>query len=183
MARIKGNKITSKFAFVRDEYGEDMLQRVLRSMSARDRADLHLVLETGWYSFDLYQRLMVAVCQVAGGGDDFLYTAIGRYSAEHAFASTYKVFLGKDPRDLVKTKMIPMHSMRNEPAEMEAVSERDGHCVIRIIEPRSTREVCKVMRAFIARSFELCGGKAVELSEPSCSAAGARCCEYELKWQ
>jgi len=183
MSRIKGNKITSKFAFLRDAYGEKMHQEVLDSMSVVDRAALQMVLETHWYPFELYQRLLVAICKIAGGGDELVYTAIGRYSAEHAFATTYKVFLGKSPVDLVKRKMIPMHALRNDPAKMEAVSEAEGHCVIKIIEPRSTLEICKVMHAFMTRSFELCGGSAVQVREPSCSAKGEPYCQYELTWQ
>ncbi len=159
MANVKGNKISSKFVFVRDSYGEDVLQEVLMSMPPEDQAALKTVLETGWYPFELYHRLLLAVCEIAAGGDESVYNAIGRSSAEFAFAKAYKPFLSTNPVDLVNKKMIPMHSLRNDPARMEVVSEREGHCVIKIIEPRSTLAICKVMRAFVVRSFELMAGK------------------------
>lgn len=183
MARIKGNKINSKFAFVRDSYGENTLHKVLNSMPPEDQAALKTVLEGAWYPIELYQRLLLAVCEIAAGGDESVYNAIGRSSAEHAFAKTYKAFLSTNPVDLVNKKMIPMHSLRNDPAKMEAVSEREGHCTIKIIEPRSTLAICKVMRAFIERAFELSGGKAIQIREFSCCAKGGPYCQYELTWQ
>jgi hypothetical protein len=183
MSRVKGGKISSKLAFVRSHYGEAMVQKVLSSMEPADQIDLKIVLDTNWYPFDLYERLMVNICKVGAGGDESVYARIGRYSADQAFANAYKAFLGKDPADLVKKKIVPMHALRNDPAEMEVVSQQDGQCTVRIVKPRSTVEICKVMQAFIARSFELCGGSAVRVRESCCSGKGDPHCQYDVAWE
>ena len=160
-----------------------MINAVLNAMSREDQSALNPILETKWYPYDLYQRLVLTICKVAGRADQSTYTKIGRYSAEHAFATTYQAFLTNNPVDYVKNRIMRMHSLRNDPARMEVFSEKERHCVIKIIEPRSTLEICKIMQSFLARTVELCGARGVRIQESRCSGNGDSYCQYELTWQ
>jgi hypothetical protein len=52
MSRVKGGKISSKLAFVRDRYGESKVAEVLDSMTAGDQQALAMVLDTEWYPLE-----------------------------------------------------------------------------------------------------------------------------------
>ncbi|HYL99469.1 MAG TPA: hypothetical protein VEZ90_10980, partial [Blastocatellia bacterium] len=101
MARVKGGKISSKLSFVKDNYGPEMVEHVLASLSKADQSDLKLILDTGWYDFELYRRVNEAVCSVAAGGDQSVYVKMGWHSAEVAFGKTYKAFLAKNVKELL----------------------------------------------------------------------------------
>lgn len=182
MANVKGGKLSSKLAFVKEVYGEEMVGKVIDSMSADEKASLKMILDSAWYPIALYDRLLIAVCDVAAGGDEAIYTRIGKHSAELAFTTTYRVFRGKNPVDLVK-KMSSMHAMRNDPAEMKVVSQSETHCTVRISKPKSTVTLCKVSRAFFVRAVELCDGMSVRVLEARCSAKGDSYCEFNINWE
>src|SRR5262249_43016947 len=143
---------------------------------------LKIVLDSNWYSFDLYERLVRAICKVAAGGDESVYTTMGHYSALQAFTTTYRAFRGKSPVDFLRN-MPPMHELRNSPSRVEVLKRSDRHCTLKILEPPSTVEICKVMQAFLARSVELFGGSSVSVKETECSGRGARFCQYDVEWQ
>jgi len=182
MAKVKGGKISSKLAFVKEAYGEAMVEKVLDSMDTAEKSSLKIVLDSGWYPIDLYDRLLLTICDVAAEGDESVYARIGRHSAEKAFTSTYKAFRGKNPGDLVQ-KMSSMHSMRNDPAEMKVIDQSENHCTVRINQPKSTVTLCKVARAFYIRAIELCDGRGVRVLEPSCSGRGDAYCEFKIDWE
>jgi predicted hydrocarbon binding protein len=181
MGKVKGAKITSKFAFIRDNYGEARIDEVVRSMSASDQIDLKLVLDTAWYPIELYDRLVVSICQRLAGGNQIVYQRMGYHSADLAFNTTYRTFRGKSPDDLFE-KMLSMHAMRNDPAEMKIVSRETGSCTVRVVQPRSTRALCKLANAFYVRAVELCGQSNVRVKERNCSGLGDDYCQFEILW-
>ncbi len=181
MGRVKGGKISNKLAFLKDHYGEAMVRQVIDSMDSFDQLELKIILDTAWYEIELYDHLMIAICKTAAGGDESVYTRIGYYSAEQSFSTTYKAFRGKDPEDLVR-KMVTMHAMRNNPADMKIAYYEAGRCMVRIAEPRSTVAICKVAVAFYVRAIELCGASSVEVKETSCSGKGQPFCQFDLNW-
>jgi predicted hydrocarbon binding protein len=182
ISRVKGGKISSKFTFLKQEYGDGMVGEVLRSMSPGDQLELKIVLETAWYPFELYERLVLAICKVAARGDDGIYTKMGHHSAQRALTTTYKVFRGKNPVDLLK-KLIDMQALRNDPAEMQVVPEGPNRCVVKVLKPKSTLAICKVSKAFYERAVELCGGKNVRVKETQCSGGGSPSCLFDISWE
>lgn len=181
MSKVKGSKISSKLAFVRDIYGEAALEEVKKSLDLGDQEALRMVLDTNWYSIELYERVMRAICRTAAGGDESVYAKIGRHSAEEVLENTYRVFRGKNPVDLLN-KMVPMHSMINDPGEMRVESNGERQCTIKVLKPRSTLMICQVARAFYQRAVELCGGMSVQVREVQCSGKGEPLCRFDITW-
>jgi predicted hydrocarbon binding protein len=179
---VKGSKISSKLAFVRDSFGQATLDKVIQSLSLADRAELRMVLDTGWYSLELYDRLLKAICNTAAGGRQEIYARIGRHSAELVLQQTYKAFRAKDPAGVI-AKMVPLHSLLNDPGEMEVVSDAPNRCRVLVKKPISTEASCTVARAFYQRIVELCGGESVRVIETKCSGRRDRFCQFEISWQ
>ncbi len=182
MTRIKGSKLSSKLAFVKHAYGEEMLDQVINTMSTDDRPVISDVLDLRWYPSDLYERLVQTICRVAAHGDEAVYDRMGAETAEHQLTNIYASFRRDD---LVKTlkNMVPMHSHMNDPGHMEVDSSRDCECTITVTEPRSAAvESCRISRAFYGRVAELSGATDVHVTERTCTALGDDACRFVIGW-
>lgn len=182
MASVKGGKISSKLAFVKEIYGPEVLQKVIASLPQPDQLQLKLVLDTGWYDFDLYRRVNEAVCKIAAGGDPTVYERMGWHSAESAFGKTYKVFLAKNVKEMLD-RIESMHMLRNQPAELKVEHLNEGNCRVRVVSPKSTVEICRVNKGFYERAFQLAGAKVVVVRETKCTGKNDPECVFEISWQ
>jgi len=182
MARVKGSKIVTKLDFVSKVHGAEMRERVLQSLDSADREALGLVLSLNWYRIDLYERVLLAICAVAGGGDVAIYDRMGAHSAAQQFATSFKSLRSTHPLRMLEN-MVPMHAVLNDPARMEIVEATDTSCCIVVHAPRSNAPNCRVARAFYAATLEQCGCRGVHVSERACSSTGAPYCRFEVRWR
>lgn len=183
MAKVKGTKITSKLAFVREELGEEAVDQVLATLSEEDRTEVRRTLGIGWYPHELYERLIEAVVYAGAGGDERILDRMGVHTAEVQSRGAYGVyFRSKDPEGLLRS-MVPMHSMLNDPGEMSVEPREEGHVTIRVRQPPGSAPVCRLSRAFYRRAVELCGGRNVTVQELECSESDAPACRFEVRWR
>ncbi len=181
MVRVKGSKITSKLAFIDQQYGPARRADVIAAVSTADREALRLVLEVGWYPQELYARLLSAMGQVLAPGDPQLYARIGHYTAEHQFSHSYKSYRASEVAEMLHN-MVPVHSMLNDPGAMSVSMEGPGRATIVVSQPPSTSTICAVSRAFYQRAFELQGAREVSVQEPECTGPGQAACRFEIRW-
>lgn len=182
MAKVKGTKITSKMEFVRDVYGEEGIQQVLDALDPDDRSQVRRALEIGWYPQDLYDRLILAVVDGPGGGDERILDRMGIFSAERQSEQVYSVyFRSRDPRQVLDS-MTPMHRMLNDPGDMAVEHRGDGHLSLVVREPPGNPTSCRVARSFYQRAVELCGVEGVTVREVECSGTDANHCRFEVRW-
>lgn len=182
MGQVKGTKITSKMEFVRDVCGEDGVRQVLDALDADDRKQVRRALEIGWYSQELYDRLIRAIVDGPASGDERILDRMGAYSAERQAEQVYSVyFRSRDPQALLDG-MTPMHRMLNDPGEMTVERRGDGHLTLVVEEPRGNPVSCRVARSFYQRAVELCGVEGVSVREVECSGTGAGRCRFEVRW-
>src|SRR5687768_13795327 len=79
--------------FTEQRFGADGLARVLKELSAEDRALLSDVQAIGWYPVEPILRYHHALDRVFGNGDLALCTAAGRFSATWSMNTILKVFV------------------------------------------------------------------------------------------
>lgn len=183
MGKVKGTKITSKLAYVREVYGEDMERALLDSLEEDDRRRVAGTLDIGWYPQELYERVVGALVDVVGNGDERELDRVGAHSAERQARGAYSVyFRDKKPVALLEA-MAPMHAMLNRPGEMQVEPRADGHVTLLVSSPRGQVQCCRVARAFYRRAVELCGGRDVTVREVECSGREAPACRFEVRWR
>lgn len=183
MPRVKGTKLTSKLAFVRERYGEEGVTRLLEGLDPSDAAAVRTAVGVGWYPIDLYERLVAAMVETVGRGDEALLDRVGEGTAETQAAGAYKVyFRAKDPAALLES-MAPMHAMLNDPGEMAVERRGDRHVSLVVRAPATSARVCRIARAFYRRSVELAGGRDVTVGEVQCLARGGDACCFEIRWR
>lgn len=158
-----------------------MIDRVVRALPAADQELIREVLDIRWYSSDLYDRLVHAICTVAAGGDEAIYDRMGTESADLQLNNIYAAFKRNDLLKMFRN-MVPMHSHLNDPAHMQVDSTRDGECTIIVRQPRSTTTGCRISRAFYRRVAEIAGADDVRVRESTCTAEGDDACRFVVQW-
>ncbi len=183
MPRVKGTKITSKLAFVRERHGDEGVARLLQALGPADATAVRTAVGVGWYSIDLYERLVEALVETVGGGDEAVLDQVGEHTAESQAAGAYKVYYrAKDPAGLLES-MAPMHSMLNDPGEMAVERQGETHVSLTVRAPTTSSRVCRIARAFYRRSVELSGGHDATVRETRCLARGGDECRFEVRWR
>ena len=182
ISKVKGTKIKSKLAFLEQEYGASIVERVLDSIEPGNRSSLSSVVDLGWYEISLFERLLGAIVDVVGKGHEQILERIGHHSAGNLSEHAYKVYYRSGDPETVLQKMVPIHTSLNDPGEMEVVKRRDRELSVIVTEPRGSLLSCKVARAFYQRSVELCEVSGVVVEEPRCSAKGDALCEFVVTW-
>src|SRR4030095_16183102 len=91
---IKGAILESRMQFVRDRFGADALEGVLGALSNSDQGVLRKPINpSGWYNFQICQRLDDAIVQVIGKGDARLFEEMGAASAQQNLTGVQKFYL------------------------------------------------------------------------------------------
>lgn len=183
MSKVKGTKIKSKLNYLKERYDQATVERVMRSLSTGDRVQIESIVDLGWYEMDLFKSLIQAILAVAAGGDEQVLADMGRYGAEDLSLHAYKVYFRSGDPEVVLSKMVPIHSMLNDPGVMEIQKLADKQLNVVVSEPRSALPHCQIARAFYQRSVELCGVSNVQVDETACSAEGADACEFLVSWE
>jgi len=183
MEKVKGTKITSKLAYVREVHGEEMERTLLDALAEDDRRAVAGAIDIGWYPLELYERVVEALVDTLAGGDERELDRAGAHAAERQSRGAYSVyFRDKRPAEMLES-MAPMHQMLNRPGEMTVERRAEGHVTLQVSAPRGHTRSCRLARAFYRRAVELCGGREVTVREVECSGRDAPTCRFEVRWQ
>ncbi|MEM7352994.1 MAG: heme NO-binding domain-containing protein [Acidobacteriota bacterium] len=182
MSKVKGTKINSKINFLQEKYGDNVVEKVLGSLSPEDQSQLRSIVDLGWYEMELFLHLLEAIVQVVGKGNDQILDRMGRYGAEDLSLHAYKVYFRSGDPEVVLSKMIPIHASLNDPGEMEIERRQDNELDVIVKAPRSGLAHCRVARAFYQRCVELCEVAGATVEETACSSRGADACVFHVTW-
>jgi hypothetical protein len=182
---IKGVTLKSRLDFIRHEYGEEGLQKLLPHLKEEARelfANPKRIRATSWYEFDIQVDLDQALCKYLAGGDEGIYRKMGGWSAEfqeaHAALTDFREPL----------KFLQMHSVIFgrffEPGRMEVEMVGPTEAYMRIYEFRSVKENCETNMGFLTRSLEIIGASNIKVKETQCTEdPGVPFCEYHIIWE
>ena len=184
MSQVKGSNLQNRQSFVLDRFDDAAWQTVLAALPAPDAERLSpRILASAWYSFDLYNRLDHAICQVLNDGNLEICRVMGADSARRALSGTYRAYLKDGPEALLR-RLALLHRTFYDSGSMEVTHLSDGQCAIRAVYiPCSTRTNCLVAQGFYQTVVEMSGGRQVQVSEGNCSASGAPLCLFNVRWQ
>ena len=100
MARIKGTKITSKLAFIRQTWGDDALEDILILLQEDDQRVVRSAIDLGWYPAELYTALIGAIVERRAPNQNPLplLESIGQKSADLLAEGNFRTYYrSKDP--------------------------------------------------------------------------------------
>jgi hypothetical protein len=180
--KVKGGALLSRLAFVRENRGEEGVQRVLARLSDEDRGACAQILTGGWYPFALNERLDQAVAAEMGMGEN-VFLLIGEKSAIQNLNGPHKALLSPgDPHGLLR-RTPQIYQMYYDTGRRTYDAAGEKKAILRTYDaPVFSRQDCLTVIGWHRKAIELCGGKQVRVTETKCRANGAEYCEYVCEW-
>lgn len=182
--KIKGSILKSRLEFVRNEFGEDGLNKILDGLPEEDQKILGRLVAVAWIDFEVGKRLDDAIVKALGGGSAHFFERLGEASAEVNLGTMHSAFLAPgDPQAfLAKAPQIYRLYYDVGRREYEKVGEREGVLITRDAETYSKPD-CLTVVGWYRKALELCGANNVRIVEEECRATGGSVCKYRLTWQ
>jgi uncharacterized protein (TIGR02265 family) len=181
--KVKGGALLSRLSFVREERGEEGVQKVLARLPESDRTACTPILTGAWYPFALNQRLDEAIAAEMGMGEN-VFLAIGKKSAEHNLAGAHRAMLSPgDPHGLLR-RTPQIYQMYYDSGRRTYERLGDTKAVLRTYDaPTFSHHDCLTVVGWHRKAIEMCGAKNVRVTETKCRAKGAEVCEYVCEWE
>ena len=181
--KIKGSILKSRLEFVRNEFGEDGLSKIMDDLPEEDQKILGRLVAVAWVDFEIGQRLDEAIVKSLGGGGTRYFERLGEASAEVNLGTLHSAFLTSgDPQAfLAKAPQIYRLYYDVGRREYEATGEREGVLTTHDAETFSKTD-CLTVIGWYRKALELCGAKNVHIMEEQCRADGGNVCKYRVSW-
>ena len=181
--KVKGGPLLSRLAFVREQRGEEGVQRVLARLPESDRKLCSPILTASWYPFELNERLDEAIAAEMGIGEA-VFLLIGEKSAMHNLGGAHRAMLSEgDPHGLLR-RTPQIYQMYYDTGRRTYERAGDTRAVLRTYDaPTFSRHDCLTVVGWHRKAIEMCGAKNARVIETKCRAKGAEFCEYVCEWE
>jgi uncharacterized protein (TIGR02265 family) len=182
--KISGVVLYARKAFVKEHFGEGAWDRVLSGMSEEDQNFFSgLIIHSGWYEFDVGERLDKAIVSVLAGGNTKVFEDIGADSARENLKGVHKSFVtpGNPQSFLAQTKSIYRFYYNTGTRSYEQTGPNSGVITTVGAETFSLTD-CLTVVGWYKEALRMCGARNVKITETACRAAGSPHCRYELNW-
>jgi uncharacterized protein (TIGR02265 family) len=182
--KVKGSVLKSRLEFVRTEFGEAGLNKVLDSLSEEDQKVLGRLVAVTWVDFDVGKRLDDAIVKLVGGGSTRFFERLGEASAEVNLASLHSAFLTPGDPQAFLAKAPQIYRLYYDVGwrEYHKTGEREGVLTTHEAETFSKTD-CMTVIGWYRKALELCGARNVRIVEEECRASGGSVCRYRVSWQ
>lgn len=182
--QIKGGVFISRLAFLREEGGEELVEKVLSALPAEDQALLRgIVLPSTWYPFATSELLDAAIADVMHGGDK-LFRKLGRQSALHNLGAAHKSYVrDRDPHGLLQ-KAASIYRLYYDTGSRTYEKAGMTKAIVRTLGSRSfSRADCLTVIGWHEKAIEMCGAVNPRVTETKCRTRGDDVCEYVCEWR
>lgn len=182
--KIKGSIIKSRLEFVRKEFGDEGLSKIMDSLPEEDQKVLGRLVAVAWIDFEIGKRLDDAIVKALGGGGTRFFERLGEASAEVNLGTLHSAFVapGDPPAFLAKAPQIYRLYYDVGWREYESVGDHEGVLTTHDAETYSKTD-CLTVVGWYRKALEMCGARNVHIVEEECRATGGSVCKYRVTWQ
>ena len=182
--RIKGGVFVSRLAFLREQGGEPLVERVLSALPPVDQEALRgIVLSSAWYPFEINERLDLAIGAAMGRGDQ-LFRELGHRSALHNLGTAHRNYIrDHDPHSFLR-RTASIYRVYYDTGSRTFEETGPTAAILRTIGSKSfSRTDCLTVVGWYETAIEMCGAANARVTETKCRARGDDVCEYLCEWQ
>jgi len=186
MGDMKGSALVGSREFIRKEFGEEGLRKVLEALPAGTRELFGgPILQNRWYP----TRQLIAFARTAdnvlGRGDLALCEGMGRYSAWEQLSFAYKILILALSTDGLFTRIPTMWKTFNKTGRMEVTEIGPHGCVILLHDHEDfDAAYCRRLMGWMAVAGEKTGSRNVRVEHPRCRGlVGGSTCEFRCHWE
>ncbi len=182
---IRGTILTSRKAFVEENFGKEGWNKVLNSLSDEDQKFFkNILISAGWYPFEIAERLDKAIVNILGDGKPEIFKKIGAKSARKNLSESHRTFLkSNDPQGfMAQANTIYSFYYNVGHREYEPTGETSGIMTTYDAETFSVPD-CLTIIGWYKEALKMCGAKEVNIIEEECRAKGGKYCRYNISWK
>jgi len=184
MARIKGAAFMVRMSTIKERFGEDSLQAVLKGMEPEYKEVLGRVLASSWYDEAVFEDFNKAIFKALSAKNLRIMEQIGELAAESSLKGVYRSSLkaGDVPHTLSRASVLWKAFHDTGELSVEVDPERN-HAAVRVAGyglPHIGN--CQNLVGWIRRMIELAGGKNVRMRKRKCVCKGDDVCEMFADW-
>jgi len=179
----KGSTFRTTADFIRAEYGDAMLARVLAGVSDAARDAVERASDMDELEYDLLQEVWESADAIVGKGDRTWMERAGAFSIGERGTRLYGGILRKrDPSEFL-TQSISLFKLYYHPGDIVLVEHAPGRAVLRLLGFESrTPLFCRRQTGGLSKAIELAGGEHAVTRHVRCELEGDAYCEWELTW-
>jgi hypothetical protein len=182
VANVRGTTILNTVRFVKERYGLEAHDRVVRGLAQQHWGTfLGPVREASWKPAEDLAAYMEKAREVLAPGDAEFYKDVGRM-AGRLNRDTAFVAMFRDPETATRQAPVIWRAFWDA-GRLEVVSRADHEIVIRIHDfPQPHRALCDRIAGFWEGSFTAWGARNPRVAETACVIEGGRYCEMRARW-
>jgi len=182
VSNVRGTTILNTVRFVKERYGQDAHDRVVRSLPQNHWGTfLGPVREASWKPAADLAAYMEKAQEVLAPGDPEFFRDVGRMAGQ-LNRDTAFVAMFRDPETATRQAPIIWRAFWDA-GRLEVVSSAEREIVIRIHDfPEPHRALCDRIVGFWEGSFTAWGALSPRVVETACVLEGGRYCEMQARW-
>lgn len=183
-ASAKGSVVRSTLKFLRSEFGDDTLARVIRALPDDARTSIEHAEPTDEVPYPFVLALWRVADAVIGEQDRAWNERAGAFAIQSTGVELYSGILKKTEPIQFLTQSVSLFRLYYRPGDMERVYEAPGTAVLRLVgfDP-ATPLFCQRQSGGLRCALALAGGTDPLVRHVRCALEGDAFCEWELSWK
>lgn len=184
--KVKGSAVATLPLFVKENFGEDGLQKWLTALSPETQNIFSKnVVSVGWFPLDqTLTEPTKKICDLFYNGNMKGAWDSGRFSAEQGLKGVYKVFIKLGSAAFITKKASSILPTYYEPSEMKVADLKSDSTVIHITKFEEASEIIdNRIGGWMEKALELSGYKTVNISITKSIAKGSPFTEFQVSWK
>lgn len=184
MANVKGSALATRVNWVALNHGQPGLDRLCAQVSPELAGSVQGGIAVAkWYPFDQFVELVDTIDRLFGKGDGVLTHELGRYGADAALTTIYRLFFRVGTVRWVMARAARLWHLHYDSGKLEL--REDPEAIELAIRDFPTPDCthCLSVRGWAERSIELSGGEKVTTEMTSCRRKGAAECCMRARWE
>lgn len=183
-ATAKGSVVRSTLNFLRGEFGDDVLARVVGALPDDARASIEHAEPTDEVPYPFVLTLWNAADAAIGEQDRAWNERAGAFAIRSTGVELYSGILKKTEPIQFLTQSVSLFRLYYRPGDMECVYEAPGTAVLRLVgfDPATTL-FCQRQSGGLRCALTLAGGADPLVRHVRCVLEGDAFCEWELSWK
>jgi hypothetical protein len=182
---VKGNLVAARRRYVREKWGEDGADDVLRRLEGEPkRAFESEIMPFAWFGFDVLTAIDRAIIDGPMRGDVSLMKQFGNEVARNDLSTIYKMLLKLGSPSFIAKRSGVVYGTYVRGGSMTAIDVGSTYSRTVLAEGCLPLYFCTHgIPGWFGAALELSGGKHVKVSESACVHRGAKQCEWTASWE
>lgn len=180
----KGSTFQTTLAFLKEQKGSGVSDRILRRLSPEDRKTIRALTATSEAPFALLLQLWRAADMVLRGSDPTWMERAGAFAIASTGQKLYGGILKKRSPLEFLTQSVSLFRLYYHPGDMEVVEYTPHRAVLRLVGfPSSDTLFCRRQTGGLESALAIAGGNEPAVRHVRCELEGDAFCEWEVRWR